>query len=178
MIHNVSMLLLAFLACAPNPIVQDTGALQPACEPHLPSFVMPIEAGSSTVAVEHHLGLCTDLGSAVGRLTLRRTTPDATCQAILSFIGVGEARCDGCEGAWSVEEQHLDSDCPDELIDLSLGPEDLLGSPWIGWDIDGTVHGENQGGMVVLPALSFDYAALTEGPEAWIDVYGASLLDR
>jgi hypothetical protein len=172
------MLLLALLACQPASIVQDTGALRPACEPNLPSFVMPIAPGSTSVAVEHHLGLCSDERSSMGRLSLRRTTPNATCQAILTFVGVGETRCAGCAGAWSIEGPYLDSDCPTELVDMSLGPEDLVISPWIGWSTDGTVHGENTAGMVDLPAYSNDYAARTEGPESWVDVYGASLLDR
>jgi hypothetical protein len=141
-------------------------------------FDMPISAGSTSVALEHHLGLCTDPSSAMGRLTVRRSTPDASCTAILTFTGDGEATCDECTAAWAIRDVLLDSDCPPELVALTVGPEDLDVSPWIGWNIDGTVHGEKAAGPVALPAYSFDYAKRTEGPEAWIDVYGASLLDR
>lgn len=171
-------MLLLLLACAPATIVQDTGALQAPCEPNVPVFDMPIGAGSSTVAVEHHLGLCTDQQSATGRLTVRRTTPDATCTAILTFVGEGETDCpSGCTGAWAIGEQLLESDC-EGLEELTLGPEDLVISPWVGWSIDGTVHGENVDGLVELPARSNDFTNLVEGPESWLDVYGAILVDR
>ena len=97
---------------------------------------------------------------------------------ILTFEQAGDASCDPCKEGWQVSEQLLDSDCPEELAAMSLGPEDLRISPWLGWDIDDRVHGENLDGLVELPAVRFDDVDRTEGPQRWIDVYATSLLER